>query len=39
MLCILWKEDEYIDITTVLNEIEQRKNDFYRTGTFCDKKR
>ena len=37
MICILWKE-EYIDLTLVLAEIEQ-KNDFYKTRPPCDKKR
>ena len=37
MICILWKE-EYIDLTLVLAEIEQ-KNDFYKTRPPCDQKR
>ena len=31
-------EDEYIDLTLVLTEIEQ-KNDFYKTGAHYDEKR
>ena len=33
---VLWKE-EYIDLTMVLNEIEQR-NKLYNFGALCDKK-
>ena len=38
MLCTLCNEDEYIDLTLVLTEIEQ-KNDFYKTGAHYDEKR
>ena len=38
MLCILWNEEEYIDLTLVLIEIEQ-KTDCYKAGAHCDKKR
>ena len=38
MLCILWEEDEYIDIATVLNEIEQRKMIFTELVLFVIKK-
>ena len=38
MLCILRNEEEYIDLTLVLTEIEQ-KTDCYKTGAHCDEKR
>ena len=38
ILCILWNEEEYIDLTLVLTEIEQ-KADCYKAGAHCDKKR
>ena len=36
-ICVLWKE-EYIGLTTVLNEIDQR-NKLYILGAPCDEKR
>lgn len=35
MICILWNDTEFIDLTAVLTEIEQ-KNNFYKTGAVCD---
>ena len=37
VICVLWTE-EYIDLTTVLNEIEQR-NELYIPGALCEEKR
>ena len=36
MICILWKE-EYIDLTLVLTEAEE-KNNFYKTWSTYDQK-
>ena len=35
MICILLNDTEFIDLTAVLTEIEQ-KNNFFKTGAVCD---
>ena len=37
VICVLWKE-EYINLTAVLNELEQQ-NELYLPGESCDEKR